>query len=216
MPISTIIFDMDGVLVDSEGTHFLAYSKTLAQYGIKYPREEFRKVMGRSNKDISKMFCKQYRLRVDPDMLRKQKERLVEGLLGKTRLFPGVKATLRLLKKKGYKLGLATSSIRKVTSKMRKIHGFDSYFRAYASADDVKRAKPAPDLFLACSRKLRSEPSECVVIEDSRYGLLAARKAGMRCIGITNTLPARQLRIADKTISKISQIDERLLSRLGR
>jgi beta-phosphoglucomutase len=212
---NAFIFDMDGVLVDSEKIHYLAYKQVLQGFGISYSEKHFISLAGKSNKEISIILCKKYSLHVKSEMLRKQKETIVTRMLIKSALFPGVKRKLRELKNKGYKFGLATSSNRRVTRLMRRLHKFDQYFSKYAVADEVTRAKPSPDLFLACAKKLKIKPPDCIVVEDSYYGIIAAKKAGMKCIAITNTLPKIKLRNADCIIERIGQINNQLINKIG-
>ena len=214
MAIKAIIFDMDGVLIDSEDAHYHAYKAACNKYGISYSIKMHKSFSGKSSKEIIRLACERSKSIYGCEDIRKLKESIVLRTLDKVKTYPGVKPTLDSLRKT-YLLGLATSSTGRVTRRIRKLYGFDIMFRKYAVADEVKNAKPAPDLFLLCAKKLGVRPSECVVIEDSHFGVLAAKRAGMKVIAITNTLPRRELASADRIITRISQINRKMIETLG-
>lgn len=207
MPIKAIIFDMDGVLIDSIHVHFLGWKKAVSSFGRTYTLAHFNKQHGKSNKDIAKAICHDLRLDVSPKELGELKHKISRSMLSKIKLFPGVITTLISLNRRGIALGLATASNRSTTDAIWDKFGFERYFKVRVCSDDVKRAKPAPDLFLLCAKRLGIRPENCLVLEDSYLGIEAAKRCGMMSVGITNTYPARMLSAADKIIIRITELN---------
>ena len=171
MRIEAVIFDMDGVLVDSIDIHYRAWRAAVAVYGAVYPREHLDKMHGKSNADIAKAICMDFCLHVSPKKLGEEKHLQSYRLLAQARLFPGTIKTLRDLAKRKIRLGIATSSNRATLKLMWEKFRFNRYFIAGVSCDDVKKAKPAPDLFLLCAKRLRARPELSMVVEDSCLGI---------------------------------------------
>lgn len=198
---------MDGVLVDTMKLHYVAWKKLLEEKGFKkFTKKLYLSFAGMKTLEILQMFKKKHHLKINPELDAKRKEELVNFSI--MTLFSGVKLTLRELKKKGYKMGVATSASHHIMERNLSLFGIDTYFDSFTTANDVVHSKPNPQIYLLAAKKLNSAPKECVVIEDAVNGVLAAKRAGMRCIGITNTFPKQTLEEAgaDYVVDDISGI----------
>lgn len=183
--IKAVIFDMDGVVVDTGLMHNLAEQKLLADLGIHMTLEEIRKYAGTAPEVWFKMVLEKNDKRANTKELAKKKYEMVYDMLDKSiPIIPGFLQLFELLKKNGIEVALASGSSKRfinfIVSKLGL--GFD----AVISSEEVSKGKPNPDLFLAVSKKLRIKPENCLVVEDAHLGVLAAKRAGMKCIAFIN------------------------------
>lgn len=180
-----IIFDMDGVLVDSEPVHVDAMRDVLAPFGVRYSDEENEEFFGFT--DLATFGILRARYGLAPsveELVRQRTERLVAMLPTQTIPMPGVPDVLHQLRAGGYPLALASGSAPPVIQATLHALGVERLFAPIVSAVEVTRGKPAPDVFLETARRLGVTPEDCLVVEDSRNGLLAAVAAGMACAAI--------------------------------
>jgi beta-phosphoglucomutase len=183
--ITTVIFDLDGLLVDTEPLHCRAYQDALECEGVSLTETDYIEHWVRTGKGI-KEWVEHQGLRLDPLALRASKsKRYLELLASALQPMPGALDLLQQLH--GNKtLALASSSYRDAVDGVLEGLKIGQYFTAIVSGLDVPRVKPAPDIFLAAARLLGALPSECVVLEDAEKGVLAARQAAMHCIVVPN------------------------------
>ena len=183
--ITSVIFDLDGLLADTERLHCLAYQEALRFYGATVTDQEYGEHWVRSGRGIAEWITDRG-LTLDPIALRADKSRAyLELLLSELR--PMERALALLEDLHGRKnLALASSSYRDAVDGVLVGLGIARYFQVIVTGLDVPRVKPAPDIFLAAAEQLRVSPAECVVLEDAEKGVLAAHLAGMRCIAIPN------------------------------
>ncbi|HET8835467.1 MAG TPA: HAD family phosphatase [Gemmatimonadales bacterium] len=177
-----VIFDMDGVLVDSEPFGFEALRRVMARYGLPYGEEENAEFLGRTTLDSCQILRERHRL---PEAAETLADWYVEGMLEQIARGPipmaGVPEVLRRIRAAGYRMALASSAEVRVIDANLTALGLRPLFDAVVSGTQVARGKPAPDVFLAAAERLGAPPATCLVVEDSRNGLLAAKAAGMRC-----------------------------------
>jgi len=186
MQIEAVIFDMDGVLVDSEPLHREIGHRMLGELGIAATREVFNRFTGITTRSMMRTLVGEYNLEHDPELLTRQyNSQFLEGI--KTshglKLYNGVEAVLSELKREGLPVALASSSTRQCIEEILKRFGITNYFDVIVSGDDGSNSKPHPEIFLKAAKKLGVKPEACAVIEDSTNGVAAARRAGMYCIG---------------------------------
>ncbi len=183
--ITTVIFDLDGLLADTEPLHCQAYQDALRRHGSLLTESEYIDHWVRAGKGIGDWISIRG-LALDPLALRAYKsERYLELLTASLRPMDGALTLLKTLH--GRKtLVLASSSYRDAVDAV--LQGLDiaHYFKAVISGLDVARVKPAPDIFLAAARAVGATASECLVLEDAEKGVLAAYEAGMACIAVPN------------------------------
>ena len=194
-----VIFDMDGVIVDSEAVYTAGYLHAAELYDL--PIEDMREAIGRATGVTDKMeraimigtfgHLPQFSMDKTYKACRDYFNNIVET--GQMKLKPGAAEILRFLNDNKIPTGLASSSPRAVIEKVLKPHGVLQYFDAIVSGDMVERGKPDPEIFLKCAAQLgvpESKYSEIFVIEDSHNGIRAARAAGMKPIMVPDLLPA--------------------------
>ena len=184
-----LIWDCDGVLVDSEGLSTAAWQAVLLRRGVGATSADLEGFTGRSDDAVLQHYR---RLTGDPlaGILEEREaefERRARGTLG---TFPGLRELLDRLRGQGRRMAVASSGrLHRIRFSLAET-GLDGYFDTVCSATEVERGKPAPDLFLLAARRLGVAPPRCVVIEDSVPGLQAAGRAGMRGLGFTSSHPA--------------------------
>jgi HAD superfamily hydrolase (TIGR01509 family) len=178
--IAAVIFDMDGVLVDSEPLHLRATQAALGTRGPSYTERDNQSFFGATDADLLRLLRILFNL---PDttaaLVEAKTAHLITMIRTEGRLRPGVPVVPLTLREAGLPLALATASRRPVIQAVLERVGLDRAFGAVVSGDEVARGKPAPDGFLMAARRLAVEPERCLVVEDSRNGVLAAKAAGM-------------------------------------
>lgn len=181
-----VIFDLDGCLVDSEPLSIAALSAELGALGV--PDASFEVIrdrfLGVSMKDICAHVAERTGITCPPDFIDRVEDRLFALYRESLRPIPGAARLLTALRGAGIPFAIATGgSVRRMTATL-KLSGLAQWFESRAfSADQVKRGKPAPDLFLFAATRLGVPPEDCVVIEDSPHGIAGAQAAGMQTIG---------------------------------
>lgn len=201
--LRAVIFDLDGVILDSEPLHFEADMRTMAEYGMEISEEVLVSYVGVTGPEMWKDHIERMGI---PDTLegviaRQKAHKLM--LLAETKLTAtdGIPELLEAIRRLGLKTGLASSSPRYFIEAVLSNLGIDPYFQAVVSGEEVPRGKPDPAVFLRASELLGVEPEYCLVIEDSMHGICAARAAHMRCVGFRNpTSGAQDLSAADIAI----------------
>jgi len=174
-----VVFDMDGVLVDSEAMHLDVTCRLLAEYGIRFEAtDEF---LGCTDLDMYTVLVPRYGLPHDAATLAARQVAMTVHQAAGVRPMPGVPAVPRALVAGGYRVAVASSASPPIIRAQLAAVGIAQDFEALVSGVDVPRGKPAPDVFLEAARRLGVAPARCLVVEDSRNGMLAARAAGMAC-----------------------------------
>jgi beta-phosphoglucomutase family hydrolase len=189
-PYSAVIFDMDGVIVDSEPLHERAFQEIFSEigYGDRHG-VHFPDYYGKSDQAVWLDFIARHQPPQSlEDLSRLKQDRFLEMLRAERPVFPAIPGLLADLMRRT-PLGLASGSSRSVINAVLNIGNLKSQFNATVSAQEVPRGKPAPDIFLRAAELLGVAPGECVVVEDATAGVAAALAAGMRVIAITNSLP---------------------------
>jgi HAD superfamily hydrolase (TIGR01509 family) len=181
-----VIFDMDGVLVDSEHLHTRATRLLLADHGLPdWDESESDDYIGLTDVESFSKLKARHGLAGDPaDYAARYAERVIAVLRAEAKPIDGVRDVLPALLARGYRLALASSSRPEVIAATLEAIGVRRLFEVVVSAAEVARGKPSPDVFLEAAKRLGVSPSECVVVEDSHNGVRAARAAGMRCVAI--------------------------------
>jgi beta-phosphoglucomutase family hydrolase len=200
-----VIFDMDGVLVDTEPIHMLIEKQIFEEIGIDVDDSYHETFVGRSSKEMWMEIVEKFGLEMLPEQLVARKKEAYITYLGTLPAMPvieGVEALLSDLALKGKKLALASSSGMSNIRFIIERSGLDKYFDVVVSGQDLPRSKPDPAIFLLAAKKLGVLPKDCVVIEDAYAGVKAAKSAGMACIGFApQMMYGQNLSMADTIIS---------------
>jgi HAD superfamily hydrolase (TIGR01509 family) len=207
-PIQAVIFDMDGVLTDSEPLINAAAIAMFKERGLAVQPEDFHPFIGTGEVRYLGGVAEKYGAAID---LQAAKTRTYEIYLelvpGQLVAFPGAVELVRACRAAGLKTAVASSADRiKINANLDKIGLPPAGWSAVVCAEDVVHKKPAPDIFLAAARQLGLPPAACVVIEDAVSGIQAAKAAGMRCVAVASSFPAEQLRAADLVRPTIGEI----------
>ena len=185
-----VIFDLDGVLIDSEGLYFRAYSEVLKPYGVTVSQEEYEEHWIKTGTGPEYIVAK-HNLDVPPDELRKLRSPLYLKMLEEeVQLMPHVEEALARLAPH-FALTVATNSNRDALDFVLKRFGIDRFFAVTVARQDYTGAKPLPDAFLTAAQKLKLAPTQCVVVEDTSKGVMAAVNAGIACIAAPNQYTLR-------------------------
>ena len=212
--VQAIIFDMDGVIVDSESRHERAFLEVVREigYGDKL-QFRFADYIGRSDQVMWVDFVARHKPPQPlEELLARKRQRMVDIIRREQPLFDELPELLEKLAAR-YALGLASGSERPVVEEVLKIKRLGRWFSAVVTDSDVQRGKPEPDIFLRAAELLKVGPQDCCVIEDSKPGVAASLAAGMQVIAITNTHPARELRHATHIVKTYPEIERLLLER---
>lgn len=206
-----VIFDLDGTLVDSMWMWKQIDIDFLTKKGLPYPENLESEIEGMSFGETAEYFAKTFPLEetveelqiIWNDMARENYEKKVP-------LKPRVKEFLIYLKEQKIKTGIATSNSRDLLEAVSKTHDLFSYIDVFLTSDEVKKGKPAPDVFLKVAEKLGTEPKECLVFEDIPNGILAAKRAGMEVCAVEDAysmdLAANKKKLADYYIKDYNEV----------
>ena len=196
-----VIFDMDGLIVDSETIYYNAYNQTLNDMGVDIPREEYVRCVGHPVEDNSAVAVALNDLPIRPeDFLESWMKRFESAIEDPSQivLMPGFLDLLAHLRQKGYPLGIASSTPRHRMQTTLKngvlphldVGSCDDIFGAIFSGSDVTKSKPDPEIYLKAAAKLGVDPARCIVFEDSAAGIQSARAAGMTAVAVPNFFTA--------------------------
>lgn len=208
-----VIFDMDGVLVDSEAFLARAACRMFAEYGVTVRPEDFVPFIGTGEMRYLGGVAEKYGLAVDLAVAKERTYDIYLDLIrGALKPLPGVHSFLAQCKKLGKMMAVASSADRrKVEGNLREIGLGSGSFDAVVTGEDAERKKPAPDLFLRAAAHLGLAPEACLVIEDAVSGVQAAKVAGMRCLALTTSFPPEVLREADYLAANLAEVPEEVL-----
>jgi len=180
-----VIFDMDGVLADSEPLYLQGINEVLKEFGLAITEEDHNELLGAAVGPTWDFIFEKYSPPASYDECVARYDRTMVRLLSRPREpLPGVRDLLSELKRRGAPCALASSSWPNWVKALLESTGLDGCFDIAVSSTAVENGKPAPDIFLYTAKMLRVEPSQCVVLEDSRAGVLAAKAAGMYTIQV--------------------------------
>lgn len=215
-----VLWDMDGVLVDTAEFHFQTWLEALSAHNIPFTRESFRATFGMNNAGTLAALLGET---PSPELLaeigERKEQQFRRAIRGQVRPLPGVLAWLKRLRSEGARQGVASSAPPANIDALLDEMGLRPFFDVVGSGSDLP-PKPDPSLFLQVSGLLGVAPGHCVVIEDSVAGVRAARRAGMRCIAVTTTNPPGLLEEADVIVERLDQLPRdafrRLLAQPGR
>ncbi|MGE5220338.1 MAG: HAD family hydrolase [Chloroflexota bacterium] len=214
--ISALIFDLDGLLADTEALHFRAYQRALAERGVGLCESDYADHWVRSGKGIAD-WVEMHGLVLDPHAMRLRKaQHYLDLLASSLRPMEGALDILAAFHGR-MKIALASSSYRDAVDGVLDGLKIGHFFEVIVSGLDVPQVKPAPDIFLKAARDLAVEPQQCLVLEDAEKGVMAAHRAGMRCIAVPNDYTRQHdFAKATKICASLKDVTPELLRTLER
>ena len=215
--LKAVIFDFDGVIVDSELLHYQAFNRILSPLGIEMSTQQYYdKYLGLSDEELLRTVNKERKLPLSEKKLRQLlQEKAVsfkELAVSQASIIEGVPAFLKMLSDNKIPMAICSGALLGEIEMILKGAGLRDYFDVIVSAEQVKKGKPDPEGFLLALKLLNKKtsqpikPQDCIVIEDSHWGLEAAKNAGMHPLAVTNTYAAEYLRPADKTVENLAEL----------
>lgn len=210
-----VIWDMDGVIVDTGPLHFQAWQEVFRKRGVEFSPEDFRHTFGLRNDIIILHVLKRESTDREIAAIFLEKEALfLQEAAGKLHPFPGVVELMASLARSGFQQALATSAPRENVELVLSTLGIGHFFAARVTEKDVLRGKPNPEVFLEAARRLGLPPERCLVIEDAVGGVRGARAAGMKVVAVTNTNPRDDLKEANLVVDSLTELSAARVSEL--
>jgi len=215
--LRAVIFDFDGVITDSEVLHLRAFNQSLAQYGIEITKNDYYTTyLGLNDNDCYRLLIEKGLLKMDEQQINAimtQKKKMFEQL-AKTegKMIEGVRDFLSMLEQNNIPMAICSGSLLTEVEMVLDEARLRDLFEVIVSGEQVKKGKPNPEGFLLTLQRLnesRENPitaEQCIAIEDSHWGLKAAKAAGMHTIAVTNSYDAEQLRMADKITDRLNEL----------
>ncbi|MDE2834260.1 MAG: HAD family phosphatase [Bacteroidota bacterium] len=204
-----VLFDMDGVILDSEPIHERALQVALRSYKIEIPASASPLFRGLTEKEICRMVVKRWGAGlVDADTLMDAKFAAYAELSQEVELIPGMLELIEFMHRREWPLGLVTSAAKKDQVRAFQRFGLGKYFPMVVTAADIRHPKPNPQPYQFAASRMNARPADCLVIEDSKYGVASAAAAGCTVIGFTSSFGARELTQvgAHRTFKSASEI----------
>jgi beta-phosphoglucomutase len=211
-----VIFDFDGVIVDSEPIHYRTLAGALREDGVVIDEEEYRsRYLAYDDREAIRVALETHGERPDLariDRIAHQKARLFDDATGEIPLLPGVRDLVGSLSA-GHPLGIASGALHGEIEKILTATGLRKAFGTIVGADDVARSKPDPETYLKAVSRLAERvpglrPAECLAFEDSVAGIVSARAAGMRVVGVATSYPPEKLTAAHRVVESLDGLDE--------
>ena len=216
--LRAVIFDFNGIIVDDEPIHFRLFQRVFAEEGIDLNEAAYyQRYLGFDDRGAFLAGFRDHGRTVAAAKLRELIARKAEyyqkAIRNHAAIFPGVRALVEELSRT-IPLAVASGALRQEIETILQTAGLLNHFRAIVSAEDVQQGKPEPEIFINALAALNAErgdaaaiaPTECVVIEDSKEGVRGARRAGMKCLAVTNSHPAELLKEADAIVASLEEV----------
>jgi HAD superfamily hydrolase (TIGR01509 family) len=210
--LSAVIFDMDGLMLDTERISIRAWDLAMAERGYSIPPETYLQVLGRNIQGTRSVFCQALGDELPFDEIYRRKQYFVDEIIAQDgiALKPGLLELLDTLTQKSLPKAVGSSTARPTVWKKLTLTGIANRFDVIVCGDEVQHGKPAPDIFLAAAAQLAVAPAGCLVLEDSENGIQAAHAAGMIPVMIPDLKqPAEEIRqIAYRVFPSLHRVDE--------
>jgi mannitol-1-/sugar-/sorbitol-6-/2-deoxyglucose-6-phosphatase len=216
--LDTVIFDMDGLLIDSEPIWEKAGGELVASYGHTLSRSMYASSTGLRTKEWLQYWFNHFG--ISSDTIGAAEKQIVDLVIGGIQQhgepLPGVKYVFEYFQQKGFKIGLATSSPMRLADLVVHTLGIGHYLQAINSAEFLPFGKPHPEVFLQCAQQLQSNPLQCVCFEDSYNGMIAAKAAKMKCVVVPAPaqFASEKWGAADAKVSSLLEVNDEVLIRL--
>ena len=218
MKLNTVIFDMDGLLIDSEPCWEEAGKITLEKYNLNLSSDEYASTIGLRTKEWIEWWFRKYK--VDAIHASKAEMDIFENAIRiideKGEALPGVHEVIELFRSYDFKIGIATSSPIALVDVVARKLGITDLVQAVSSAENLNYGKPHPEVYLDCARALESSPLQCLCFEDSVNGMIAAKAARMKCVVVPAPMHRnhKEYMLADLQLGSLVEFDEKMLAEL--
>ena len=211
---SAVIFDMDGVILDTEPLYTKAEIRLFGEYGVTIPEEDWSLFRGCAEQDFFDLSMKRYKITEDKNVFMEKGRAYVRDEFKKNLAFMPGFHSLHKMVKQHYHIGLVTASPRHNLDWLRTLIELDDLFEHIISGDDTDKNKPHPEPYLAMMSRLGVEPENTVIIEDSLHGVQSGLASGAFVIAKTGSVPDSQLSIAHRIISHLNEITHFMIEEL--
>jgi HAD superfamily hydrolase (TIGR01509 family) len=222
--LRAFIFDFNGIIVDDEPIHFELFRRVLAEEGIVLTEKDYyARYLGFDDRGAFAAAYQEHGLPLDERLLARLIDRKAayyrSDIRNKARIFPGVEKLVADLAP-AFPLAVASGALRQEIETILATAGLLKHFAVVISAEDVKHGKPEPEIFLKALAALNAQngasivAADCLVIEDSKEGIRGARRAGMKCLAVSNSHPAELLREANAVVRSLEEVDLYILQQL--
>ncbi len=212
MPLNTVIFDIDGLLIDSEPLWQEAAAEVFQLYGTKMTVNQYNSSVGLRTKEFVHLWFTYFKIPLTESERAEKKivELVLQKIEQKGKILPGVAHIFEFFAKKHFKIGLATSSPPSLIELVVSMTGIGPFLNATASAEELPYGKPHPQVYLNCATQMNSSPLECICFEDSFNGMIAAKAARMKCVVIPHAYNSKEEKwgAADLKLSSLQNFGE--------
>lgn len=199
--MQALLFDFDGVLVQSMEDHFEGWRRALEKYGIEMSAEELYMMEGQGVKAVANQLTRKYNLPIEetPEIIRTKQEYYEQ--IKEIKFYPNLLDVLNWAKDKELKMAIVTGGLRNRVKNTLDSFGLTEYFQAIITSDNVSETKPSPQPYLKAAEALGINPDQCIVIENAPLGVRSGKSAGMTVIAVTTTLSSYYLKEADVVVN---------------
>ncbi len=205
--IRAVLFDLDGVIVNTLHYHYLAWNHMFGKFGGSVSEHSVLLHEGRNSREILPIFMKEAAVAIPEDQMEQfiEEKRAYYRTIVQVEHYPGAFESIDILKRRGYKVALVTAcALKNMQHSLNAAQ--QAHFDFILTGDEIPRAKPFPDPYLTAARQLGVEPGECLVVENAPLGIEAAKAAGMYCVAIETTLGREYLGSADCILPSIREL----------
>jgi len=216
-PRLAVIFDLDGVLADTEPLWSRSAELVLQRHGARFDPGLKPRFMGRHPLEVAQIMVEHYSLQVAPEALLAERLAILRGIYASAPIpaVTGARELVEALASQGVPMAVASGSPGALVTAVLTSLGLVQQLRIHLGSDEVEHGKPAPDLFEEAARRLGAPPGRCVVVEDAVLGVQAARAAGMACVALASAAVAVELlAAADRVVHSLTELTPALLARV--
>ena len=213
--LKAVLWDMDGVIADTADFHYSAWRDVFKERGVEFTKADFMRHFGQRHDTIIIFALGDKFSQEDIEAITNKKQSLYRQRVAKNIVpLPGSIKLIKLLNKNKIKMAIASSAVAQNIQVILKGLGIEDCFQAIAFGTEVAEGKPSPEIFQLAAKKLGVKPENCVVIEDAIAGVTAAKRAGMKCVAVTNSHPRQSLKNADMVVDSLEKVDIAILKGL--
>jgi beta-phosphoglucomutase family hydrolase len=213
--LEAVLWDMDGVIADTADYHYGAWRDVFKERGVAFSKADFMRYFGRRHDTIIKFALGDKLSPEEINAIAEKKQVLYRERVSKNVVpLPGAIELIKLLNKHGIKTAIATSAVPKNIDVILEGLSIQDSFQTITFGTEVAEGKPSPEIFQLAASRLGVKPANCVVIEDAIAGVAAAKKAGMKCVAVTNSHPGTSLKNADLIVDTLEKVDINVLKSL--